>query len=48
MWSTCAGQGIDEGHVLTGVHHMRVGVSTDRASSDNGYLAAHDFHPAKV
>src|SRR5262249_36326769 len=40
------GPGVDEGHVLTRVHHMGAGVSTDRASSDNGYLAAHDFHSA--
>src|SRR5262245_27256266 len=39
------GPGIDEGHVFTALHHMSAGVSADRASSDNGYLAAHDFHP---
>src|SRR5215475_4734619 len=35
------GPGVDEGHILTRVHHMSTGVSTDRASSDNGYLVAH-------
>jgi len=39
------GPGVDEGNVLTGLHHMSAGIPADRTSSDNRYLVAQDFHP---
>ncbi len=39
------GPGVDEGHVLAGLHHMRAGISADRAGADDRYLVAQDFHP---
>ena len=35
------GPGIDEGHVLAGLHHMRAGIAADRARSDDRDLPAH-------
>ena len=40
------GPGIDEGHVLARLHHMRAGITADRARSDNRDLPAHAFLPA--
>ena len=39
------GPGIDERHVLAGLHHMRAGIAADRARSDDRYLPAHAFLP---
>ena len=35
--------GIDEGHVLAGLHHMGAGVAADRACANKGYFLAHKF-----
>ena len=39
------GPGIDEGHVLAGLHHMRAGIAADRPRSHDRYLPAHAFAP---
>ena len=40
------GPGIDEGHVLAGLHHVGAGIAADRARADDGDLPAHGFSPA--
>ena len=42
------GPGIDERHVLAGLHHMGAGISADRTRSDNGNLAAHSLPPGEL
>ena len=39
------GPGIDEGHVLAGLRHVRARIAADRARPDDGNLAAHGFPP---
>ena len=40
------GPGIDERHVLAGLHHMGAGIAADRTRSDDGNLLAHAVLPA--
>ncbi len=40
------GPRVDEGHVLAGLHHVRAGISPDRARPDDRNLPAHAFLPA--
>jgi hypothetical protein len=35
------GPGIDEGHILTGLHHMRTGIAADGPRSDDHDFPAH-------
>jgi hypothetical protein len=37
------GPGVDEGDVLTGLHHMRPGISADGTRSDDCDFPAHGF-----
>jgi hypothetical protein len=39
-----SGPGIDERDVLSCLHHMGAGVSSDRTCSDNGYFPGHASH----
>jgi hypothetical protein len=38
--------GIDECHILAGLHHVRAGITADRTRSDKGNFFAHAFLPA--
>jgi hypothetical protein len=42
------GPGIDERHVLAGLHHMGAGIPADRTRSDDGYLPVHAVLPASL
>src|SRR5262249_29162837 len=37
------GPWIDEGHVLTGLHHMRTGIAANRTRTHDRYFVAHVF-----
>jgi len=37
-----------KGHVLAGLHHMRAGIPTDRARSNDGYLAVSPCFPPGI
>jgi tripartite-type tricarboxylate transporter receptor subunit TctC len=39
------GPWVDEGHILTRLHHVRAGIAADRTGSDNRNFPTHNFPP---